>query len=438
MPNDEIDFQFWVDQEGFIPTARLSPWPKNWYSVSHLRFFGSVSWVAAVPHDIKTRVRLEALHESIITRNFFDPLVFENSVSPMKYRKIVYVALIPPLVVDWFSRHTLQEIHDQISMYMALFEIMERYDNPNVIGDTHSSYHEAIKLHIGNIYKKYPELKKDRLPVGPHDLFERKADTNCDQDEVFQKKSEIEIKWRKNSPDEAAAYDRARDNFDRTEYALWEEIHKKMKLPPWFLRNSEWKGRDGTIYSRIDLQRLRHDHDFGWQRPTGALADDFGIVSYGLTGDDQLRLQGKKLEYDQRSYEEVLVPLRGPELESARRDDLDRAASNHNAFEFVTYAKSKNNEWANWAIKLTKQTGYIYLYSDGRAIKIGFSADNPVREKRKATLQTGNSQQLELVGFIEGTREKERILHNRFGAKRTIGEWFDLNEDDIKAILSEP
>lgn len=436
MPSDEIDFQYWVDKEGFVPTARLSPWPKNWYSTCHLRFFGSVSWVAAVPHDVRTRVRLEALHESIVKQSFFDPLVFENSVASESLGKTVYVSLIPPSVVDWFSKHTLEEIHDQIALYMALYELSERYGNPNVMGDTHSTYHAAIKLHIANICKKYPVLEKNCLPVGPHDLFEKEAGPNGDQKEILRKKWEIDAEWRENSPAEAAVYDEMRGKFDEAENALWEEIYKKGLLPPWFLRRLEWEFAKGKLDSSVELQRLRHDTDVGWRRPTGALADDFGIVSYGLTGDDELRLRGQKMEYDKRSGEVILKSLRGAESEKAKKDDLSGWGSNHDAFEFLMYAKSKKKEWSNWSIVLIKHTGYIYLYSDGRAIKIGFSAENPQNEKRKASLQTGNSQPLELIGFVEGTREKERILHNRFTGKKTIGEWFDLNEDDIKAILS--
>ena len=434
MPTYEKAFSFW--EKEYIPTARLDSWPKQWFNTNNLRFFGSVTWVAAVPHDIQSRVRLEALHSSIVKREFFDPFVYENRISSDSRKRSVYVSLIPRPVVDWFSKHTLDEIHDQVAAYIALFEIEEKYSNPNVIGDTHSSYHWAIKQHLSTFWQKYPQLDRAHLPLGPHDVFEEENPIVRDYAAFFRRKTEIEEKWRRDNQSEAQTYDEKWDNFGDAETSLLKELYGAKTLPAWFLREIEWKDLNGQTHTYLRLKKLKHDEDFGWQRPTGALADDFGIVSYGLTYSDELRLQGKKIDYDNQVDEEHIVKLTSKELEDARGDSLSRTEADAEAFEFLMYAKSTRKDWPNWSISLPQYTGYIYLYSDGRAIKIGFSSEHPDLEKRKFTLQTGNSAELKLVGYIEGSREKEKILHNRFAHKKTVGEWFDLSSDDITSILS--
>ena len=68
MEHHTTNLNFWIEKANYIPTARLSDWPTNWYSTNNLRFFGSVSMVSAVHHDIESRVRLEALYKSIRTK----------------------------------------------------------------------------------------------------------------------------------------------------------------------------------------------------------------------------------------------------------------------------------------------------------------------------------------------------------------------------------
>ena len=351
-------------------------------------------------------------------------------------RKSVYVSLIPQPVVDWFSKHTMDEIHDQVAMYIALYEIEQEYANKNVIGDTHSSYNPAIQHHLRNFCDKYPHLSKEYIPLGPHDIFEKENTKIEDYNAFFQRKTAIEEEWRKGNPQEAQLYDDKKDNLERAWGNLLENLFNAEKLPKWFLKKNEVEITNGQTYYYLSLQKLKRDENFGWQRPTGALADDFGIVSYGITYRDERRLQGQKIDYDEKTDEEVIKKLTTKELKDAKIDTLSRTESDAKAFEFLMYAKSKGKEWPNWSISNAKHTGYIYLYSDGRAYKIGFSYDHPELEKRKRSMQTSNSGLLKLIGYIEGTREKETILHKKYQHKRTQGEWFDLSLDDIKSFLA--
>jgi hypothetical protein len=84
--------------------------------------------------------------------------------------------------------------------------------------------------------------------------------------------------------------------------------------------------------------------------------------------------------------------------------------------------------------------GYVYLIgevdNEGK-YKIGSTRAKDVN-KRLKELQTGNSSEL----FIKHSYETEhpfkleKMLHNRFKSLNLIGEWFDLNEDDIRNFKS--
>jgi hypothetical protein len=75
--------------------------------------------------------------------------------------------------------------------------------------------------------------------------------------------------------------------------------------------------------------------------------------------------------------------------------------------------------------------GYVYFATDGVYIKIGFSK-NP--KKRLITLNIGNSQQLYLLGYIDGDMNLEKQLHSKF--KLVHGEWFEPTEDLLLYINS--
>lgn len=57
-----------------------------------------------------------------------------------------------------------------------------------------------------------------------------------------------------------------------------------------------------------------------------------------------------------------------------------------------------------------------------KAIKIGYSAHSP--KVRLRELQTATAEKLSLLGWIAGSRDDERDLHQRFAEYRIRGEWF--------------
>lgn len=76
----------------------------------------------------------------------------------------------------------------------------------------------------------------------------------------------------------------------------------------------------------------------------------------------------------------------------------------------------------------------IYFISNGKNIKIGYTSGNPMR--RLKTLQTGSSEKLTLVGYIEGTKKTERQLHTLFSNIRIDHslEWFEGTQELLDYI----
>ena len=80
--------------------------------------------------------------------------------------------------------------------------------------------------------------------------------------------------------------------------------------------------------------------------------------------------------------------------------------------------------------------GYVYLIgemkNEGR-FKIGSTKCIDVN-KRLKQLQTGNSNELYIREFFQTDRpfRLEKMLHNRFKNANLIGEWFELNDEDVK------
>lgn len=64
---------------------------------------------------------------------------------------------------------------------------------------------------------------------------------------------------------------------------------------------------------------------------------------------------------------------------------------------------------------------FIRAINDLGPVKIGFSTEP---DGRLSTLQTSHHGELKIIAAIEGTREDERALHERFASVRMRGEWF--------------
>lgn len=69
-------------------------------------------------------------------------------------------------------------------------------------------------------------------------------------------------------------------------------------------------------------------------------------------------------------------------------------------------------------------SGFIYLIhaEATNSVKVGYSSKDPLGRMR--ALQTGNADELTLLGTMRGTMADERFWHSRFASYCIRGEWF--------------
>lgn len=77
----------------------------------------------------------------------------------------------------------------------------------------------------------------------------------------------------------------------------------------------------------------------------------------------------------------------------------------------------------------------VYAIRAGNFVKIGIAADVL---RRLAMLQISSPRKLELIRrwSCENARQLEDLLHRRFATYRRSGEWFELPEKEVSALLS--
>jgi hypothetical protein len=75
---------------------------------------------------------------------------------------------------------------------------------------------------------------------------------------------------------------------------------------------------------------------------------------------------------------------------------------------------------------------YVYFMRVGERMKIGMSKN--VRNRAKE-IQTGQSEQVEVIYSVKGNRELEKYFHSRFNAVKLHGEWFRYRSA-LKAFLA--
>lgn len=85
--------------------------------------------------------------------------------------------------------------------------------------------------------------------------------------------------------------------------------------------------------------------------------------------------------------------------------------------------------------------GFVYLIgeeNDENKYKIGSTKCKDIN-KRLKQLQTGNSNPLFIKSYFETSRpfRLESMLHNKFKEYNVIGEWFELNDENIKKFKEE-
>lgn len=130
-------------------------------------------------------------------------------------------------------------------------------------------------------------------------------------------------------------------------------------------------------------------------------------------------------------------------LHLINNDSLESAESKSEFWEiwkdiYENYEISNSHFYNKLSVENEIGTIYLIQEEDKVSTKIGWTKGNV--QKRLLALQTGNSQNLIIVGYFNTSNIKtEKILHQIYENKRVIdrNEWFNLTENDINNILNE-
>jgi len=84
-------------------------------------------------------------------------------------------------------------------------------------------------------------------------------------------------------------------------------------------------------------------------------------------------------------------------------------------------------------MKNSKGCVYFFRHIGLSPVKIGYS-EEPSPTSRFTQFKTYAPYGSEILGFIQSYEAKklETILHEKFSIKRLMGEWFEINEEDVK------
>ncbi len=98
---------------------------------------------------------------------------------------------------------------------------------------------------------------------------------------------------------------------------------------------------------------------------------------------------------------------------------------------------NKKSEDLSNKFKLVQKNdeGFIYIIKSGEYYKIGRAKD---KDNRVKTYITENPKEIKLIFShkVKNSKATERFLHQMFHKKKFRNEWFSLNEEDIKIIIS--
>lgn len=359
------DFFHWKT-EGYVPTARLDG-RTDWVRVKNLRRIGLYSPFAC-PHTIQDVIGLELLHTAIKTRTFYDSAFQRDDY-------VIYVSMIHRDVIDWFSRHTLAVVHDQIVEAVAIGYVMGDWAESHIHEDVCSLYLDRVKTRITTLRTMNEEAQQDVM------------------------------------------------------------VEAKTTLPPWL----------APVDCHGTLLPASLSESYGrwpWKRPGRPIADELGIISYGLSRSDEEGLDAGRryLDYEAKRLTRTAKPNKEHftiHHQHWAQDDLQRCESSTPPYDFLLYARHRKEAWPHTSIA-DQQVGRVYLLQDGQGrVKIGWTDGDP--ESRAAACQTGNADRLIILGSIPGDRRVEGALHSMFSHLKVRDErteWFLLKPSDVIKILS--
>lgn len=356
-------FRYWKSQD-YVPTARLDG-RTEWLAIKNLRHI-STPCAVACPHNMKEFIELERLHKAVSRRTFYAP-------RPNAMRGVCYVSMIPRPVVEWFSQHTLAQVHEQIALYLAL-RIVICGDQELFLRDSFHSYHAKILANVRGIEAKLPGELPDDLGF----------------------------------------------------------LCEYVELLPLWLRPILIAAHDGMTFDYWSLPCC--EQGMPWERPDYCYIDELGAVCYGLTASDERGID--KAVYIEAHKEVPLAKQKPPPGRPLSYDDqLQRSEACPDAFEHLTYARHVKSAWGvPWA---GEEPGKVYLIQDGYGrVKIGWTSGDPVKRLASLQTGSATPLRLLGTVSGPQTLEKHlHCQYEDSKAYEGRTEWFSLQPIDVLEIL---
>ncbi|HMZ93430.1 MAG: GIY-YIG nuclease family protein [Chitinophagales bacterium] len=366
--------------------------------------------------DIEWEI-LEELHKAINTG------MFSFGISNYK----IFAFEINKELYDWFKNNDLKTIQKQVINWIAAAYLsrpdMQEYLDEYIYSPILSEVKNVICKHYTNDFAKKYNLQKQVFK-----LFELASDGQKD-------------KVKSNT------YESSQEEYFEENDKLYSEKEKEYNmaslsyincLPPKFLMNP-LKESNALLFDDFGLKnspfiRIRIAYF--------TKSDWIFIIERDLQKAKELFKH--ELDRGHLTIDEIKRILKDAESDTLSRSESDREIWNNWLYSYKKFKKNNNHIFRLFEEDTTVGLIYIVRQRNTNYFKIGWterknnSTDKQAVEIRISSLQTGNPEPIDIVGFFKASGTKtERTLHRIFESKKRTGEWFLLTDSDWKNILND-
>lgn len=369
-----------------------------------------------VGEDIEWEI-LEELHTAINTG------IFNFGLTNYK----IFAFEIDKELYDWFLNNDLQTIQKQVinwiaAVYLSRPDIQEYLDN-YIYGPILSEVKNVIRKHYSSDFAKKYHLIREAVKLFESAFDGQKDKTKYNTYKSFQEKHSEEIE--KLYIERDGEYNRASLSYINC-------------LPPNFLKNPI-KNHDVLLF---DKYGLKYSPQIRFRIAYFTKEDWVFIVERDLQKAKNLH----KHELDKMimSITDIERMMKDAESDSLDRTESDIEIWNNWLYSYRNFEKTNNHIFRLFNDDTTFGLIYVIRQRNTSYFKIGWtekknnSTDKQAVENRISSLQTGNPEPLDIIGFFKASGTKtEKTLHKIFESKRRTGEWFLLTDSDWQNILND-
>lgn len=366
--------------------------------------------------DIEWEI-LEELHKAINTG------VFNFGITNYK----IFAFEIDKELYDWFHNNDLKTIQKQVINQIAAVYLsrpdMQEYLDDYIYAPILSEVKNVIRKHYSSDFANKYQLISENVELFESAFDGQKDKTKYSTYESFQENHSKEI--------------------DKL-YCERDEEYNKASLsyincfPPKFLRNPIKEhnvllfDKYGLKYSPLIRIRIAYFTKTDWV--------------YIVERDLQKAKDIHKHELDKMtlSVTDIEKMMKDAESDTLNRIESDKEIWNNWLYSYRNFEKTNNHIFRLFDEDTTVGLIYVIRQRNTTYFKIGWtekknnSTDKNAVEIRISTLQTGNPEPLDIIGFFKASGTKtERTLHTIFESKRRTGEWFLLSDTDWQNILND-